>query len=92
MPATTPVYSGFGSVQLGQNHVVAGAARAAQHSENFHIHRLGNSAREDCPGSASESAMNLAKREESAAGGRASGRSDFLRHGLRGQLRGNDEH
>ena len=58
MPATTPVYSGLAPCKLGQDHVVAGAADAAQNAQNLHRHGLGLGAGEHGPGRGRHAALN----------------------------------
>jgi hypothetical protein len=60
---------GLGAVQLGQDHVLAGAARAAQHAQDLNLHGLGLVALKDGPGGGGHAAAHLAEREESAGGG-----------------------
>jgi hypothetical protein len=57
-------------VELGKDHVVAGAARATQDAEDFHLHRLGLAAAKDGPGGSGEAGVDLAQGEKTAANGR----------------------
>ena len=56
---------GFGAVELGQDHVLAGAARAAQYAQNLNLHGLGGGALEDGPRRAGHAGAYLAEREKS---------------------------
>ena len=69
---------GFGAVELGENHVLAGAARAAQNAEDLNLHGFGLGAVKNGPGGAGQAAVNLAEGEESA-GGRGGRRPGGLR-------------
>ena len=64
MPSTTPVYSGLVAVELGEDQVLAGAARAAQNAEDFNLHGFGSRSLKDGPGGTGHAGANLAEREE----------------------------
>jgi len=56
---------GFGAVELGQDHVQAGAACAAQYAQDLNLHGLGGGALEDGPRRACHTGTHLAEREKS---------------------------
>ncbi len=60
---------GFGALKLGENHVLAGTARAAQDAEDFNGHGLGLGALKNSPGRGHQAAMNLAEGENAVGRG-----------------------
>ena len=55
---------GFGAVELGEDQVLAGAARAAQYAQDLNLHGLGGGALEDGPRRAGHAGADLAEREK----------------------------
>ena len=69
----------LGAVELGQNHVLAGTAGAAEDAEDLDLHGLGLAAGEDGPGGGRHALAHLAEGEEASGGGRRSGGGRGLR-------------